>query len=254
MATRFFPSKLKSICNRKVIENADLHLQYIATQPVELKDPLLHLMSKRGLLMDANIAEFLHSDVTELDLSESDISDEGLRKVCVCKSLKKLDLNASKGFKRQISSTGLRHIAEHCKQLQIVFLRRCSLINDEAIAALTKACPLLIQLNLEGCYEVTDASLNSISMHSPKITSLNVSRTKVTDEGLQLLSNGCCAGQLKEIHVGFCPDVTDIGIGMILESCAQLQILIFHGCPQVTDLSRERIQMHKMKQITWTVY
>ena len=41
-----------------------------------------------------------------LDLSESELSDEGLKEVCKCKALRKLDLNAGKGFRTNISSGG----------------------------------------------------------------------------------------------------------------------------------------------------
>ena len=46
----------------------------------------------------------------------------------------------------------------------------------------------------------------------------------------------------------------------LLTSFSPLQILIFHGCPGVTEHSRQVLENrvreagHRIKQVTWTVY
>ena len=54
---KFVPSKLSSICLRKVVEHVDIHAENIKIQPYEVKDKILHLMSKRGAFKDDNIGK-----------------------------------------------------------------------------------------------------------------------------------------------------------------------------------------------------
>lgn len=56
-AAKFVPSELGSICVRKVVANIDIHVDNIRIQPQEVKDKIIHLMSKRGAFTDDNIAK-----------------------------------------------------------------------------------------------------------------------------------------------------------------------------------------------------
>ncbi len=44
--------------------------------------------------------------MSELDLSESEVTDVGLKKICNCGKLRKLDLNTCKGFRRLVTAEG----------------------------------------------------------------------------------------------------------------------------------------------------
>ncbi|KAK3748439.1 hypothetical protein QZH41_017299, partial [Actinostola sp. cb2023] len=87
-------------------------------------------------------------------------------------------------------------VANSCTKLQIVFLRRCVNISDEAIIALAQHCPYLQLLNIASC-NITDASLKVLATNSKFLQSLNVSKTQITDDGVMSLANGCCARSLK---------------------------------------------------------
>eukprot|EP00112_Aurelia_sp_Birch-Aquarium-sp1_P020369 Seg523.10 transcript_id=Seg523.10/GoldUCD/mRNA.D3Y31 product="Protein AMN1-like" protein_id=Seg523.10/GoldUCD/D3Y31 len=254
MASRV-PSGLRIIALRKVVESIDMHVENISWQPHELKDNILYLLSKRGRITDDNIGKILHRDVIELDLSESEVTDRGLGDIYLCKELRKLDLNAGKGNRMQVTAEGIGKIVEHCKLLQIVLLRRCELIEDTAVSLLATSCPNLTQLCLDGCKGVTDEATECLGKYSSKLKYLDISRTQVTDKGLSYLADGCCSDVLFELHVGYCKDVSDNGIDMLLNYCPNLQILMFDGCPLVTDRSRENIGLlgRRMKQLSWTV-
>ena len=93
------------------------------------------------------------------------------------------------------------------------------------------------------------------------LTSLNLSRTQVSDLGVEsLVAGGSLRHSLKELRLDNCPRVTDDAVETVLESCVNLNILIFHGCPQTSDRSRQALQdflmnnSGSMKQVTWTVY
>ena len=62
-----------------------------------------------------------------LDLSESDLSDEGLKEVCKCKVLRKLDLNAGKGFRTNISSGGETNFCNLKLSMMVLCVSICML-------------------------------------------------------------------------------------------------------------------------------
>ncbi|XP_030795577.1 protein AMN1 homolog [Rhinopithecus roxellana] len=82
--------------------------------------------------------------------------------------------------------------------------------------------------------------------------------TQVSDSGVIALVSGPCAKKLEEIHMGHCVNLTDGAVEAILTYCPQIRILLFHGCPLITDHSREVLEQlvgpNKLKQVTWTVY
>ena len=51
----------------------------------------------------------LHPTLRELELCECAISDRGLSFICVCKNLRKLDLNATKTSRADVTSEGMLH-------------------------------------------------------------------------------------------------------------------------------------------------
>lgn len=77
---------------------------------------------------------------------------------------------------------------------------------------------------------------------------------QVTTSGLMALSRGVCAKMLRELNVSHCLNVTDEGITAITTHCPRISILVFHGCPLLTDLAREALGGVSLKQVTWTVY
>eukprot|EP00795_Rhopilema_esculentum_P005257 gene5257-404_t len=109
-------------------------------------------------------------------------------------------------------------------------------LSDENIGKILHGNVIEIDLSHS---EVTDAGLKEVS-----------------DKGLEFISLGCCTSSLVEIHVGYCKDVTDNGIELIVNSCPNIRILIFHGCPLTTERSREMIGLlgRAMRQLSWTVY
>jgi len=60
---------------------------------------------------------------------------------------------------------------------------------------------------------------------------------------------------LQELNVSHCLNVTDEGIQSVVTQCQRLSILVSHGCPLLTNLSRDIASNgRRLKQITWTVY
>ena len=64
---------------------------------------------------------------------------------------------------------------------------------------------------------------------------------------------------LQEVQVSHCVNITDVSIEALLACCPRINILIFDGCPLVTDRSRQALEEAmlrggRMKQLSWTVY
>lgn len=248
-------SSLQNHCLRAVACQLPDHETSLDLLPVEIKTKLVHLLSKRGLLTDSNLPQVLHPALRELELCECMISDDGLAAICVCKNLRKLDLNATKNPRENITSVGVTKVFSSCCHLRTVYLRRCVNITDNAVAALTRHCSCLEHLNLCGCINITDASLQLIALNCRFLQSLNISKTKVTDDGIMQLTTGKCQHSLKEVQVSHCIHITDVSIETLLARCSKITILIFDGCPLITDRSRQAIgEAGHLKQLSWTVY
>lgn len=246
---------LVKLSTEVVLVNADLYASQLYFLPINIKNNLLYLMSKRGLLHDNNVGLLVHQGVTELDLTESDISDNGLIQLERCSKLSKLDLNSISGKRTNISSLGFLELFKSLKYLHIVYLRRCVLIDDRPITVLAKS-NFLSELNLGGCPLITDRSVITLS-HSSSLKCINLSRTKVTDKGLISLATGYCKNNLRELQVSNCQEVTDVGIKALSQNCKRLTILTFHGCPRVSVESSLNINANEktsMKMLTWTIY
>ncbi|KAL5010156.1 hypothetical protein ScPMuIL_012461 [Solemya velum] len=78
--------------------------------------------------------------------------------------------------------------------------------------------------------------------------------------GVFSLVSGKCSVSLQEINMDSCISLTDEAVEAVVQYCPNISILIFHGCPNITEQSRllleefQRSSTTKMKQVTWTVY
>ncbi|XP_048769304.2 protein AMN1 homolog [Ostrea edulis] len=235
-------------------------IESVTLLPGNLKDKCLYLMSKRGCITDTNLPKVIHENLKVLDLSESDVSDEGLQHLCKCPQLQKIDLNSAKQSRLNISSQGITQLAKKCPSLQTVYLRRCLNLTDEAVIALSAHCPRLRYLNVGGCTLLTDRCLEALGKNSRFLSCLNMANTKITDGGIMHIANGACNQCLKEVHINGCKELTDESVEAILQFCPQINIFLFHGCPKITEMARQALETvtleraSPMKQVTWTIY
>ncbi|XP_011789531.1 PREDICTED: protein AMN1 homolog [Colobus angolensis palliatus] len=157
-----------------------------------------------------------------------------------------------------ISEPGIKAVASSCSYLHEASLKRCCNLTDEGVVALALNCQLLKIIDLGGCLSITDVSLHALGKNCPFLQCVDFSATQVSDSGVIALVSGPCAKKLEEIHMGHCVNLTDGAVEAILTYCPQIRILLFHGCPLITDHSREVLEQlvgpNKLKQVTWTVY
>ncbi|KAI1296174.1 F-box and leucine-rich repeat protein 4, partial [Mortierella claussenii] len=119
----------------------------------------------------------------------------------------------------------LRDIYKHISNLN---LESCKGIGQEALIALIHTCPELERVNLSGT-NIDDAGLEALSLHCPKVTSLNLAWcSQVTDRGLQRLLGSCSGLSFLDIST------MDMISSAIFEpdspwACTQLETLIIIG-------------------------
>ena len=225
--------------------------------PTNVKERMLNLLCKRGLVTDSNIEDCLFSSLTTIDLSECIVSDKSLEIIAATSPcLSKIDLNATKGNRSEITSPGVIALSKGCSLLHTVYLRRCVNVTDEAITELSRNCRRLRQLNVGGCPQITDISLAAIGENSAALVSLNVSGSSITDQGIQHLCKGASRKTLNELHINNCSNLTDESVNLITITCPSMQILLLHNCPKMTDATRDLIDQlaTRMRQVTWTIY
>ncbi|XP_068134335.1 protein AMN1 homolog isoform X3 [Hyperolius riggenbachi] len=212
----------------------------VESLPPNIKDKLIKLLCVQGLLTDANISQVLHPCVKKLDLRDCDVSDSALRLIAQCRQLRKISLSSSKGEERtSVTSQGIEAVAESCPYLHEITLKKCPNVTDGGVLSLSLHCPLLQIVNLSGCTQISDVSLQALGQNCPYLHSVDFSATG-------------------EVHMARCVNLTDDSVEAILTCCPNIYILLFHGCPQITERSREALEElvgpNKIKQITWTVY
>ncbi|XP_064510721.1 protein AMN1 homolog isoform X1 [Pseudopipra pipra] len=245
-------------CLQCLTKNLSRYAADIKSLPPNIKDKLIKLMSRQGQITDSNISEVLHPAVESLDLRDCDISDNALLQLYNCKQLKKINLNSCKENRFGITSEGVIALALSCPYLQEASFKRCCDITDSGILALALNCQFLQIVNLGSCSGIMDASLQALGENCKFLHSVDFSSTQVTDDGVVALVSGTCSKNLKEIHMERCVNLTDVAVEAVLNCCPKIHIFLFHGCPLITDRSRdvleELIISNKIKQVTWTVY
>ena len=257
MAYKGTVDSLVNSCLYSVAENMSLKNYDISIIPTNVKERMLNLLCKRGLITDSNIAVCLFASLSTIDLSESSVSDKALEIIAETSSrLIKLDLNATKGNREEITSVGIIALSKGCRLLQTVYLRRCVNVADDAIVELSRVCRHLCQLNVGGCRQITDVALAAMGENSAALESLNVSGTSITDEGIRFLCEGLPGKSLNELHINNCCNLTDASVNLVTRTCPSIQILLLHGCPKMTDATRNAIDelATQMRQVTWTFY
>ncbi|XP_065685343.2 protein AMN1 homolog [Patagioenas fasciata] len=249
---------LLDLCLQCLTKNLSRYAADIKPLPPNIKDKLIKLMSSQGQITDSNISEVLHPAVESLDLRDCDISDNALLQLYKCKQLKKINLNSCKEDRLGITSEGVIALALSCPYLREASFKRCCDITDSGVLALALNCQFLQIVNLGSCSGIMDASLQALGQNCKFLHSVDFSSTQVTDDGVTALVSGKCSKNLKEIHMERCVNLTDVAVEAVLTCCPKIHIFLFHGCPLVTDRSRDVLEQliisNKIKQVSWTVY
>ncbi|XP_034071679.1 dynein regulatory complex subunit 6 isoform X1 [Gymnodraco acuticeps] len=112
-------------------------------------------------------------------------------------------------------------------------------LTDNSWKALCSSSQGLRRLHAAECSRMTDASLKSVASLK-NLHHLDISLcSKVSDTGIQYLTEGSSSTKLRELNVSYCCHITDISVMMIAQRLCKLYHLNLSYCKSLTDMSLE---------------
>lgn len=114
-------------------------------------------------------------DLNTLNLAMVEgLNQEGLKVICVnCKRLESINVAWTK-LNKEAVNIFVDTITNEISSLNLSGLQNS--LNDDQLAALTKRCPNIKELDISDCLEITSSSISLIADHLPNIKSLSISR------------------------------------------------------------------------------
>lgn len=144
--------------------------------------------------------------LTCVDASTCKLEPEGILGIISGGGLKYLNVSFTAyslggNFLGAIGSSGF------AKCLTVLNFRMCETVNDEAIVAISKGCPLLQEWNLVSCHEVKLSGWESIGSNCFNLKRLYVNRCRnLCDQGLLAIRDGC--KHLTILHINDCAQIS----------------------------------------------
>ncbi|XP_042470773.1 F-box/LRR-repeat protein 3-like [Zingiber officinale] len=181
-------------------------------------------------------------------LDGCEVTTAGLKTIAnACVSLTELSLRKCSG----VTDDGLSSIVMKNKGLTNLDITCCGNITDLSLANITSSCTSLITLQMESCTLVSKEGFRLIGQHCHLLEHLDLTDNELDDEGLKAFS-GC--HKLSILKIGICLKISDEGLIHIAKNCPKLRELdlyrsagvkdagiraIAHGCPQlqITNLA-----------------
>ncbi|KAL6574530.1 hypothetical protein OROMI_011815 [Orobanche minor] len=193
--------KLDITCCRKITLLSLASITNSCTSLVTLKMESCTLVSAEAFVLIGQKCHFLE----ELDITDNEVDDEGLKSISMCSRLSSLKL----GICLNITDEGLIHIGNRCSQLKEIDLYRSAGITDSSVLAVACGCPGLEMINTSYCEFISDRSLMSLSKCSKLHTLESRGCPLITSSGLAAITVGC--KRLSKLDIKKCPNIDDAG-------------------------------------------
>ncbi|GJN40444.1 hypothetical protein PR202_gb29657 [Eleusine coracana subsp. coracana] len=194
--------KLDVTCCRNITNASLVSITSSCTSLISLRMESCVHVSSDGLKL---IGKHCHQ-LEELDLTDNDLDDEGLKAIAGCSKLSSLKI----GICLKISDEGLTQIGKSCPELRDIDLYRCGDISDDGVTHIAQGCPKLESINLCYCTGITDRSLMSLS----KCANLNTLEIRgcprVSSSGISEIAMGCRL--LSKLDIKKCFEINDVGM------------------------------------------
>ncbi|XP_020596450.1 F-box/LRR-repeat protein 3 [Phalaenopsis equestris] len=206
-------TKLDITCCRMITDISIASITSSCTSLKSLRMESCNLVSKNGFRMIGEHCPLLE----ELDLTDNDLDNEGLKAISRCHKLLILKI----GLCLNANDEGIIQIGRGCLLLKELDLYRTVGITDAGIMAIGRGCPKLQMINLAYCTEITDNALRSLSKCS-KLSTLELRGcSQVSNYGLVSIALGC--KDIVKLDIKKCYDITDIGIVPFAHLCSRLR-------------------------------
>nr|XP_012602716.1 F-box/LRR-repeat protein 13 isoform X2 [Microcebus murinus] len=178
------------------------------TSVIKLSDrcPNLHYLSLRNLehLTYLGIEHIIYIlPLVSVDLSGTDISNEGLMTLSRHKKLKELSLSEC----YRITDVGIQGFCKNSLILELLDVSYCTQLSDDIINTLSIYCDKLTYLNIAGCPKITDSAIEMLSAKCHYLHILDISGcVLLTDKSLEDLQIGC--RQLRILKMLYCGHIS----------------------------------------------
>ncbi|MED6119455.1 hypothetical protein PIB30_012095 [Stylosanthes scabra] len=123
-------------------------------------------------------------------------------------------------------------LASVCPNLEMIDLTYCRKVSKGAIDVLRRCCKIQhMDLAHLGCDLPLFQFQFRVNFEVPILFVLNLSRCRISDEELSLISKSCY--RLKELNLDYCDKITENGIKQVVKNCKQLRMISLYGCEKV---------------------
>ncbi|GAB4856281.1 hypothetical protein Ancab_014209 [Ancistrocladus abbreviatus] len=194
--------KLDITCCRKITDVAIAYTTSSCTSLTSLRMESCSLVPREAFVLIGQRCLLLE----ELDLTDTEVDDEGLNSISRCSKLKSLKL----GICLNISDEGLTYVGLKCSKLIELDLYRSAGVTNAGILAVANGCPYLQMINISYCKEVADGSLTALSRCSKLNTLECRGCILITSLGLAAIAVGC--RQLSRLDIKKCYNINDLGM------------------------------------------
>ncbi|MBA0678788.1 hypothetical protein Goari_020110, partial [Gossypium aridum] len=226
--------KLDITCCRKITYTSIDIITNSCTSLTSLRMESCSLVPKEAFVLIGARCSFLE----ELDATDNEIDDEGLKSISRCSKLSILKL----GICSNISDEGLAKVGSSCSMLKEVDLYSAplasTLIMTEILLVQTTKCSYCQAEGSEGLKNIrsvaiSDAGIAAIGEGCPALEMINIAyNDKITDNSLISLSK---CRLLKALEIRGCLGVSSIGLSAIAVGCKQLTVLDIKKCFNIND-------------------
>lgn len=143
------------------------------------------MSSGNGFAKDTHYLNLLPDNVTVIRLLGTVVTDAILNAIATREHITEIYIAG----KTEFSRTSLINCVENSPLLEVFVLRDCDVADNKLIQSLSQTCKNLMQLELNGCINITDDCAKALS--TMPLRALNLSGTKVT-----FIQNISCFGPI----------------------------------------------------------
>ncbi|XP_070803478.1 F-box and leucine-rich repeat protein 13 [Pituophis catenifer annectens] len=145
----------------------------------------------------------------------------------------------------RISDSGIKAFVDgnSASKLKELNLANSCYVSDISLVKLSDRCPNLIYLNLHNCQLVTDAGIQAMTAMA-SLAYLNISRTNITDQGLESLSRHL---KIKEIILSECKLISDTGMKVLCTDLKKLDYVDVSFCRHISNSTLKYLSLNCRK-------
>jgi F-box and leucine-rich repeat protein GRR1 len=108
---------------------------------------------------------------------------------------------------------------------------KCADVSDMVLSTIVERAPMLEDIDLSGCEQITDESAVKLGAIGP-LQVINLALCGlITDVSCKAFEN---LKELRFLSLGWCYQVSDVALGSI-SKCEKLETLLLWGCEKITD-------------------